>query len=69
MVNKVVGIAVDDWKLKIFKRDLGDAGFEYTVSDKFTEGTTLLKVETSDVTKLEKVVKKANNRAMKSKMH
>ena len=69
MAKKVVGIAVDNWKLKIFKRDLGNAGYEFTDHGELTEGATLLKIETSDVKKLEKVVTKANSRALRSKMH
>lgn len=39
------GIAVDDWKLPIFRRRLTEAGFEYTDAGAIIGQTTMLHVE------------------------
>lgn len=63
------GIMLDDWKLSIFKKHLDDAGFEYEQSPGITEDTLLLTVETDDLYALSVIVKKANDKAAKSKMN
>lgn len=50
------GIAVDNWKLPVFRRRLTDAGFVYTDAGDFTHNTTFLTVETNDMLKLKKVL-------------
>ena len=50
------GIAVDDWKLPIFRKRLTEAGFEYTDAGGLTHNTTVLTVETDDLLRLKSVV-------------
>jgi hypothetical protein len=50
------GIAVDDWKLPIFRKKLTEAGFEYTDAGGLTHNTTVLTVETDDLLRLKSVV-------------
>lgn len=50
------GIAVDNWKLPIFRKRLNEAGYEYEDSGALTHDTTLLMVETGDVLALKKVI-------------
>lgn len=50
------GIAVDDWKLPVFRKLLTEAGYEYTDAGPLTTDTTLLMVETSDVLALKRVI-------------
>lgn len=58
------GIAIDEWKLRIFTIHLVEAGYQFT-TDKFTDGTLILKVETEDLEALGKVVRAANEAAHK----
>lgn len=51
------GIVLDDWKLPVFRKRLTDAGFTYTDAGGVLPDTTLLTVETNDVTALAGVVK------------
>jgi hypothetical protein len=50
------GIAVDNWKLPVFRRQLTDAGYEYRDGGPLTADTTLLTVETNDMLALKKVL-------------
>ena len=50
------GIAVDDWKLPVFRRRLEAAGYSYTDAGRLIGDTTLLQVETNDMLKLKKVL-------------
>lgn len=52
------GIAVDNWKLPIFRKLLTEAGYEYKDGGELTIGTTLLTVETDDMLKLKAVLEK-----------
>jgi len=54
---KVAGIAIDPWKLAIFKRHLDEAGFSYTEHPGKT--MTVLKVKTEFVATLQPVVEAA----------
>lgn len=49
-------IAVDDWKLPIFRKRLEAAGYEYTDAGAFTGDTTILTVEATDMLALKKVI-------------
>ena len=69
VIMQKAGIMLDDWKLPIFKKALGDAGFEYEQSPGITEDTLLLTVKTDDLHVLSLIVQKANNDAAKSKMN
>lgn len=53
------GIAIDKWKLPIFKRHLDAAGFEYTEHKGLTPIMMLLKVKTPSAFKLQPVVEAA----------
>lgn len=53
-----VGIAVDDWKLPIFRKRLTGAGYTYTDVGGLTHDTTVLTVETNDVLKLKAVIER-----------
>jgi ribosomal protein L10 len=50
------GIAVDDWKLPVFRKRLTAAGFEYEDAGAFTGNTTLLTVKTDNMFTLKKVL-------------
>ena len=52
------GIAVDNWKLPVFRKRLKEAGYEYQDGGPLTGDTTLLTVETSDMLALKKVVER-----------
>lgn len=52
------GIAVDDWKLPVFRKRLTEAGFEYQDGGALTAAATLLTVETADVLKLKRVIER-----------
>tara|TARA_R100001086_G_C11814525_1_gene252490 strand:- start:443 stop:652 length:210 start_codon:yes stop_codon:yes gene_type:complete len=49
-------IAVDNWKLPVFRKRLTDAGYEYKDAGGFTHDTTILTVETDDKDALQKVL-------------
>jgi hypothetical protein len=51
------GIAVDNWKLPVFRKRLTEAGYQYTDAGGLTHDTTLLTVECSDILKLKKVMR------------
>ena len=54
--EKKCGIALDDYKLPIFRRELDAAGFAYEDMGELTPGTTLLQVKTSKVSKLSDLI-------------
>lgn len=60
------GIAVDDWKLPVFRRRLTDAGYEYHDGGALTESTTLLTVETSDMLALKRVLEECQDECRKA---
>lgn len=59
------GIAVDDWKLPVFRRRLTGAGYAYQDGGALTPGTTLLTVETSDMLALKKVLEQCQTECRK----
>lgn len=61
------GIAVDDWKLPVFRKRLEDAGFAYEDKGALTGDTTLLQVSTYDSEGLARVVKRANDECARMK--
>ena len=69
----IAGVAIDDWKLPIFKKILDENGYQYTQHDNTpVKGCTFLKVETENfeaITKLKLIIKQANKTAAKKKMH
>lgn len=52
------GIAVDNWKLRTFRRMLSEAGYTYVDGGALTHDATLLTVETDDVLKLKEILEK-----------
>lgn len=66
---KTAAIALDDWKLEIFKEELDKSSYKYEEAGELTEGVLTLKVYTKNLAKLAKVVKRANVRAARSKMN
>jgi hypothetical protein len=50
------GIAVDNWKLPVFRERLTGAGYTYTDGGALTHDTTILTVETHDMLALKKVI-------------
>lgn len=52
-------IALDDWKLPIFRKRLEEAGYEYHDAGTFTGDTTILQVETDDLLALKTVIERA----------
>lgn len=61
------GIAVDDWKLPVFRKRLEAAGYEYRDAGPFTGDTTFLTVETSDMLALKKVLEACEAECRKMK--
>jgi len=52
------GIAVDDWKLPVFRKRLTEAGYEYEDAGPLTGDTTLLTVETSNMLALKALLER-----------
>lgn len=63
------GIAVDDWKLPVFRKRLEEAGYTYEDRGPLTGDTTMLSVETDDIRALAGVLEKcqAECRASRNK--
>ena len=57
---KTVGIAVDNWKLDIFKKHLDRNNFKYTQHKGLTKDTLFLKVECKFISQAEPIVRNAN---------
>jgi len=55
------GIAVDNWKLPIFRKRLANAGYEYEDGGALTHDTTLLTVTTDDMPGLAMVIADCQN--------
>ncbi len=56
---KTAGVAIDKWKLAIFKRHLDAAGYSYTEHPGVTHDTLILKVKTDRVAPLQRVIEAA----------
>lgn len=52
------GIAVDNWKLPVFRKRLTEAGYEYQDAGAFTGDTTILTVVTDNMLRLKKVIER-----------
>jgi len=63
-----VGIVLDKWKLKIFKKNLDKHGYVYEQS-KGPHRTIMLSVETDDIDKLTPIIKQMNDEAARLKRH
>ena len=53
-----VGIAVDNWKLPTFRKNLEEAGFQYTETPA-PDRITLMKVETDHVALIKEVIEES----------
>jgi hypothetical protein len=62
---KKIAIAIDNWKLPIFDRHLSQAGYTYAQVP-FTDGTMLLKAETTNAQALAQVTLAANTEAART---
>lgn len=56
---KTVGIAIDDWKLPVFKRHLDRAGYSYTEHPGLTKDMLFLKVKAEFVSDLQPIIEAA----------
>lgn len=59
------GIAVDNWKLPIFRKRLSEAGYDYADGGELSPLVTLLTVETDNILKLKKVIEQCQSEARK----
>ena len=60
------GIAVDNWKLPVFRKRLSAAGYEYEDGGALTADATLLTVETDNMFALKKVLEECQAECRKS---
>lgn len=65
MKMKTAGVAIDAWKLPIFKKHLDAAGYSYTEHPGVTAGTLFLKVKTERIATLQPVIEKAQEECKK----
>lgn len=63
-----VGIAVDNWKLPVFRKRLTEAGYEYQDGGARTFEATLLTVHADDMLALGKVIEACQAECRKSKL-
>jgi hypothetical protein len=61
------GIAVDNWKLPVFRERLTEAGYEYRDGGPITGDTTLLTVEASDLLALQRVIEQCQAECRKAR--
>lgn len=61
------GIAVDNWKLPVFRKRLTEAGYEYKDGGTLIGDTTLLTVETDNMLTLKIVLEKCQAECKKIK--
>lgn len=61
------GIAVDDWKLPVFRERLAAAGYQYHDAGALTGNTTLLQVETDNILRLKAVLEGCQTECAKLK--
>lgn len=67
---KTVGVAIDNWKLPIFKRHLDAGGFQYTEHPGLNKDAMVLKVMTETISKLQPVIEAAQKECAKCrKLH
>jgi hypothetical protein len=62
------GIAVDDWKLPLFRKRLSEAGYNYSDDGALTHNTTLLSIETYDVLALKNVIERCQAECRKQRL-
>lgn len=59
------GIAVDNWKLPVFRKRLAEAGYHYEDGGALTAEATILTVETSNMLALKKVIERCQDECRK----
>jgi hypothetical protein len=62
-------VAIDEWKLLIFKKALDKKGYKYTKHQTEVPQVLILKVEYEDLGKLTAIVRKTDKKAARSRMH
>lgn len=62
-----IAIALDNWKLPIFRKGLTDAGYEYTDAGGLTHDSTVLTVVTDNILALKAVVEKCQAECRRSR--
>jgi hypothetical protein len=60
-------IALDDWKLPVFRKRLKEAGYTYTDAGGFLGSNTILHVETDDLLRLKGVIEACQAECRKMK--
>jgi hypothetical protein len=61
------GIAVDNWKLPIFRKRLTESGYEYKDAGPVTGDTTLLTVEAADMLALKALLERCQTECRETK--
>jgi hypothetical protein len=61
--KKTAGIVLDEWKLPIFERHLKQSGYEFKNAGLLADGMLVLRVDTTNLAALGRVVKAANDEA------
>lgn len=64
---KTAGVAIDAWKLAIFKKHLDAAGYTFTEGPGLVPDTKLLKVDYEWVHRLQPIIEAANAECRKQK--
>ena len=64
---KKSAVALDDWKLPIFKKHLDAAGYKYEVPVPFTHGTLILTVHFDWVHELKPIIEAAQRECAESR--
>lgn len=67
--TETIGIAIDKWKLPIFKRNLDRAGFTFTEHPGLTPDMLLLKVVTNNRLSITRCVESAQTECRKKRSH
>lgn len=58
--TKKAAVAVDDWKLPVFRKHLDAAGYKYEEPVRFTPGTSILQVHYEWVHELKPIIEAAH---------
>jgi hypothetical protein len=61
------GIAVDNWKLPVFRKRLSEGGYEYTDAGPLTGDATLLTVKTNNMFALKALLERCQAECRESK--
>lgn len=64
-----IAIAIDRWKLPIFKKHLDRAGYEFKKRPGVTADTMMLRVESKTVDELKPIIQAAQDECARSKLN